>query len=139
MRLQLAQYRSNPEIRWRHALHYSALSAHFRATYNCDLAQVACCVKTGWVKTSLLGLEKSSSKCSVTNPNNALWRIISASRSQNRAGMFLHYSVHVGDSDYDDEPDARGRECEHSCKGPLTHRIHRIISAIKREENEALN
>ena len=33
------------------------------------------------------------SKCSASHPKNTLWRIISASHSQNQAGMRLHYSV----------------------------------------------
>ena len=36
---------------------------------------------------------ESSSKCSEAHPKNALWCKISASHSQNLAGMFLHYPV----------------------------------------------
>ena len=35
----------------------------------------------------------SSSKCPAAHPKTAQWRNISARRSQNLTGMFLHYSV----------------------------------------------
>ena len=46
------------------------------------------------VKTFLLSSEYHPQNVPPAHPKIALWRNISASRLQNLAGMFLHYSVH---------------------------------------------
>ena len=50
---------------------------------------------TGLCKNIPAKFWESLSKCSAAHHKNALWRNISANRSQNLAGMCLHYSVHV--------------------------------------------
>ena len=61
------------------------------------------------VKKNPAKFRESTSKCSTAHLKIAQWLNISASHSQNLAGMFLHCSVHTGRREFEKEETKEGR------------------------------